>query len=140
MAAIGGVHFLLMLAEVFPWPKAALMGPVIRKWPYPLDLSNKNDMHLLAMVVHNAGIYNGIVGAGLFATLYAGEASYPAQVTLLAGGIVAGIFGFFTLSKATILQAVLGAVALGVLVSGHASPGVVSEKVDSPLSIPAAAD
>jgi hypothetical protein len=40
-------------------------GLVLRKWPRQLDLT-VNDRNFVSMVAHNAGIYNGIVAAGLF--------------------------------------------------------------------------
>jgi uncharacterized membrane protein len=94
------------------------MRLVLSKWPKQLDLS-ANDQHLVAMVVHNAGIYNGIVASGLFAAAWVGPSAYCIQVTLLAGGIVAGLFGAGTLSKATIFQAICGAIALAVVIRFH---------------------
>ena len=67
------------------------------------------------MIVHNAGVYNGIVAAGLFATLWAGSGAEVVQVTLLAGGIVAGLVGSVTLSSKTVLQAVAGIIAICVV-------------------------
>jgi uncharacterized membrane protein len=71
-------------------------------------------MHLFSKLV-----YNGIVAAGLFATAGVGPNAYLIQIVLLAGGIVAGIFGAMTLSKATILQAILGVIAIAVVVYSH---------------------
>ncbi len=90
------------------------MKVVLGKWPRTLDLSD-NDRHLVAMIVHNAGVYNGIVAAGLFATLWAGAGSHVVQMALLAGGIVAGLVGSVTLSSKTVLQAVAGIIAICVV-------------------------
>ena len=115
---IGVLHVLFMIGELYPWRAPVIMRLVLRKWPRQLDLS-ANDQHLVAMVVHNAGVYNGIVAAGLFTAAWIGPNAYYAQVALLAGGIVAGLVGFATLSKATILQAILGAIALAIVISCH---------------------
>jgi uncharacterized membrane protein len=104
-----------MVGEMLPWGKPTIMLRVLEKWPQKLNLS-VNETHFVAMVVHNAGIYNGIVAAGLFASIYGGVSAFPMQVTLLVGGVVAGLFGAKTLSVLTIGQALLGAIALVVLV------------------------
>ena len=114
--SIGVVHLLFMMGELFPWDAPLIMTRVLTKWPHPLDLS-PNDTQLVSAVVHNAGIYNGIVGAGLFAAASLGRSGFPVQATLLAGGIVAGLFGAATLTPATIAQAVVGAIALGWITS-----------------------
>lgn len=116
---IGLLHLVFMIGELLPWHAPKIMKVVLGKWPRQLALS-ENDRHLVATIVHNAGVYNGIVAAGLFATLWAGPAAYVVQMTLLAGGIVAGLFGAATLSKATILQAAAGAIAVGVLIFAQA--------------------
>jgi uncharacterized membrane protein len=111
ICSIAVLHVLFMVGELFPWESPLIMAAVVEKWPYPLDLS-PNDSHFAAMVVHNAGIYNGIVAVGLFVAASRGRSALPVQVALLAGGIVAGLFGAATLTFATILQAVVGAIAL----------------------------
>lgn len=112
---IGILHLVFMIGELYPWEHPWIMVRVLERWPQRLDLS-VNDTHLVAMVVHNAGIYNGIVAAGLFASACAGPAAFPAQIALLAGGVVAGLFGAKTLSVVTVGQAILGAIALVVVV------------------------
>jgi uncharacterized membrane protein len=112
---IGILHIAIMVGELYPWEHPWIMVRVLKKWPQPLDLS-VTDTHLIAMIVHNAGIYNGIVGVGLFASASVGRAAFPAQVALLAGGVVAGLFGAKTLSVVTMGQAVLSAIALAVVV------------------------
>ena len=112
------LHMFFMIGELLPWGGPKIMGLVISKWPRVLDLST-NDRHFAAMIVHNAGVYNGIVAAGLLSAAWVGSSAYCIQVTLLAGGIVAGLFGFATLSKATIVQAIFGAIALAVVIYFH---------------------
>ena len=69
------------------------------------------------MVVHNAGIYNGIVAVGLFVA--AKTEAFHVQIALLTGGMVAGLFGAATLAKVTIVQAIFGAIALAIVMSFH---------------------
>jgi putative membrane protein len=114
VGAIALLHLVLMACELFPWGAPKIMKVVLGKWPRTLDLSD-NDRHLVAMIVHNAGVYNGIVAAGLFATLWAGAGSHVVQMALLAGGIVAGLVGSVTLSSKTVLQAVAGIIAICVV-------------------------
>lgn len=82
----------------------------------PLNLS-ENDRDLMAMIVQNARVYSGIVGAALFATLWCWASLQLVQATLLAGGIVAGLAGSVTLSKATMVQAIAGATALAAVLT-----------------------
>lgn len=119
VGAIALLHLVFMAGELLPWGAPKIMKVVLGKWPRTLDLS-VNDRHLVAMIVHNAGVYNGIVAAGLFATLWAGAGSHVVQMALLGGGMVAGLVGSATLSWATVLQAVAGAVALYVVMFAQA--------------------
>ncbi len=111
--AIGILHSLFMAGELVPWGRPLIMGLVLDKRK-PINFGEK-EYRLLTSVVHNAGVYNGIVAAGLFATLWAGRSAFDVQVALLAGGIVAGVFGAATLTWETIGQAVFGAAALGTV-------------------------
>jgi uncharacterized membrane protein len=111
VGSIGLVHAFFMIGELFPWENPWIMALVVRKWPHQLDLST-NDSHFVSMVVHNAGIYNGIVAVGLFAAASVGPDAFHIQIALLTGGVVAGVFGAATLTPATIVQAVFGAIAL----------------------------
>jgi hypothetical protein len=113
--SIGVLHVCFMIGELFPWDCPLIMAVVVKKWPRPLDLS-VNGEHFASMVVHNAGIYNGIVAVGLFAAASVGPGAFHIQVALLTGGVVAGLFGAATLTKATLVQAVLGAIALGIVI------------------------
>jgi uncharacterized membrane protein len=71
-------------------------------------------------VVHNAGIYNGIVAVGLFVAASVESGAFHIQIALLTGGVVAGLFGAATLTKATVVQAFFGAIALGIVIWFHA--------------------
>ena len=116
VALIGLLHTAFALGELFPWESPAILQAVIKKWPQKPDLK-RNESHLVAMIVHNAGIYNGILAAALFVSVLATPQDVAIQLSLLIGGIVAGIFGAFTLTKATIIQAILGAMAVAVVLT-----------------------
>jgi hypothetical protein len=45
--------------------------------------------------------------------------AFHIQIALLTGGIVAGLFGAATLTKATIVQAIFGAIALAIVMMFH---------------------
>jgi len=121
LCSIGVLHSVFMVGELYPWESPLIMGVVLKKWPDPLDLS-PNDSHFVSMVVHNAGIYNGIVAIALFVTAARAPNAVAVQVALLAGGIAAGLFGAATLTAGTIVQAVLGAIALAVVVYNASRP------------------
>ena len=112
--SIATLHLLLMLGELFGWHSPYIMCQVL-DYKGLSQLPSDKYRELLSDVVHNAGIYNGIVGAGLFAAASLGPQGRPVQVALLAGGIVAGLFGGWTLTPVTHAQAVLGAIALAVV-------------------------
>jgi Protein of unknown function (DUF1304) len=113
--SIGLLHVLFMLGELLPWDCPLIMVLVLKKWRQPLSLG-PNEKNLVSAIVHNAGIYNGIAAAGLFAAFCWGPNAFLVQVALLIGGIVAGVFGAATLTRGTILQAILGAIALVIVV------------------------
>ncbi|MBZ5654312.1 MAG: DUF1304 family protein [Acidobacteriia bacterium] len=114
VCSIAVLHVLFMLGELVRWESPFIMTLVLQKWPHKLELS-ADESHFVSMVVHNAGIYNGIVASGLFVAAALGRDAFPVQVALLTGGIVAGLFGAKTLTKATIAQAILGAIALVIV-------------------------
>jgi hypothetical protein len=116
LCAIGVLHVLFMLGELYKWDSPLIMNAVLEYWkPHPLVLS-PDDAKFTVAVVHNAGIYNGIAAAGLFAAASLGRSGFPVQVALLAGGIAAGIFGAATLAPPTIVQAILGAFAFAWII------------------------
>ena len=114
---IGILHLCFMVGELYPWECPWIMALVLQKWPR-LDLS-VDDTHFVSMVVHNAGIYNGIVAAGLFVAASTGPAAFHIQIVFLAGGVVAGLFGAKTLARVILGQAILGAIALVIVMWFH---------------------
>jgi Protein of unknown function (DUF1304) len=114
VGSIGVVHLLIMVGELYPWNCPIIMNSVLGKWQPPLHLSPDNK-HFVSMVVHNAGIYNGIVAVALIVAASYGSRAFGIQGALLIGVVVAGVFGFATLTKLTIVQAILGAIGLIVV-------------------------
>src|SRR5829696_867440 len=127
LLVVAVVHAGFMILEMFPWPFPILLKIVSKGLP---DLArepnernerkwSRHQQPLVATIVHNAGIYNGILAGGLFwaalalaPTLAAGPGREVARL-LLAGAMVAGMFGTATLkSPATAVQAVLGMIGL----------------------------
>jgi uncharacterized membrane protein len=109
------LHAVFMALELFPW-----------RTPFLLDLMNRKRLHdepfttnqrdLVATIVHNAGIYNSILAAGLFWAALAGESANDVARVLLAGAAVAGLFGTVTMrSVPTAVQAVLGIIGLLII-------------------------
>lgn len=136
---IGLLHSAFAFGELWPWESPLIMQAVLKKWLKQHGLQGgENNLkpeqnrlismqnRLISMIVHNAGIYNGIVGAALFVSLFAGSQALPIQLSLLIGGIVAGIFGAITLTKATIIQAILGAIAVAVVLTSSSRARPVS--------------
>jgi hypothetical protein len=87
---IGILHLVFMIGELYPWEHPWIMVRVLEKWP--------------------------IVATGLFVAAFVGPTAFPVQIGLLAGGVVAGLFGAKTLTIMTLGQAILGAIAIVVVV------------------------
>jgi uncharacterized membrane protein len=106
------LHFAFMMFELFPWPVPLLLQIVSKKLPEgePFTASQRK---LVATVVHNAAIYNGILAGGLFWAAYAGPPATDVARVMLIGAAVAGTFGTATLkSPVTALQAAIGVAGL----------------------------
>lgn len=67
----------------------------------------------VANIVKNAGIYNGIVAAALFATAYTND--WTVALVILVGVTVEGIVGAATLSPFVAVQAGLGLIGIAGL-------------------------
>lgn len=107
---IGGValHALFMLLEMFPVGTPVLLGLVSKKLPSNEPFT-KDQQRLVATIVQNAGIYNGILAGGFLWVLLSNPLNRDLARVLFAGAAAAGIFGTATLkSPFTAIQAVLG--------------------------------
>src|SRR5262245_12258503 len=104
-----------MALELFPWGTPFLLDGLSKK-RLPNEPFTPNQRALVSTIVHNAGVYNGILAAGLFWAALTGESANDLARVLLAGAAVAGIFGTVTLkSKATAVQAALGIIGLLII-------------------------
>ena len=107
-----GLHLLFMAAELFPWPLPVLLRVAGKKLPEGEPFTNAQ-RKLVATIVHNAAIYNGIVAGGLLWAAYGGNSATSVARVMLVGAAVAGVFGTATLkSPVTAVQAVVGIVGL----------------------------
>ncbi len=61
------LHALFMVCELFPWSSPVLMRTVGKKLPGG-QVWTPAQHELVATIVHNCGIYNGIVAAGILGT------------------------------------------------------------------------
>ena len=76
----------------------------------------EDQQRLVARIVQNAGVYNGIVAGGLFWAAFAGESAIDVARILLIGAAVAGVFGTVTLkSPVPAVQAIAGVIGLFVV-------------------------
>jgi uncharacterized membrane protein len=98
---VGVLHILIMVLEMVPWDTPIFMAKVLAKRNLPRALDA--DQHrLVATIVHNAAIYNGIVGAGLLVCFWIGQPALLVTIALLVGVMLAGIVGA-SLSRITLL-------------------------------------
>jgi uncharacterized membrane protein len=107
-----GLHLLFMVAELFPWSFPSLLRAASRKLPdgEPFTAAQQK---LVATVVHNAGIYNGIIGGGLLWAAFGGAPVADVARVMLMGAFVAGVFGAVTLkSPVPAVQAAVGIIGL----------------------------
>jgi putative membrane protein len=117
-----GLHAFFMIFELFPWSVPFSLQIANKKLPNlpsdePFTAAQEELLaarqKLLATIVHNAGIYNGIVAGGLFWAAFAGGSATDVARVMLIGAAVAGAFGTATLkSAATAVQAAVGIIGL----------------------------
>jgi hypothetical protein len=117
------LHASFMAAELLPWPRPLLLQKASENLHPITDLIKDElppeakftdeQLKLIATIVHNAGIYNGIVAGGLlWAAIHENDGHNVARVMLM-GATAAGIFGTMTLkSWPTALQGLVGLVGL----------------------------
>ena len=107
-----GLHLLFMAAELFPWSLPVLLRVASKKLPdgEPFTATQRK---LVATIVHNAAIYNGIVAGGLLWAAFGGSSATGVARVMLMGAAVAGVFGTATLkSPVTAVQALVGIIGL----------------------------
>jgi len=109
----GLLHAGFLFAELYPWSNPYLLRRVSKDFLHGESFTVKQ-LKLVSTIVHNAGIYNGIVAAGLLWAACGGASVDVARVMLI-GAVVAGAFGAATISPLTAVQAVVGIVGLILL-------------------------
>jgi len=115
LLVVAGLHVVFMFCELFPWSTPVLLRLASKKLPGGGQWSEAQRT-LVATVVHNAGIYNGIIAVGLLWSAFGGDPSGNVARVLLAGAAAAGLFGTATMkSPLTALQAALGLAGLYVM-------------------------
>src|SRR4051812_26840629 len=113
LVVAGLLHLVFMLAELFPWGNPALLAGIAKKKLSAGQGFNDPQQRLVATIVHNAGIYNGILAGGLLWAAYQDPIAADVARVLLAGAVAAGIFGTATIkSWATAVQALVGIIGL----------------------------
>lgn len=109
------VRLAFLAAEMFPWGEPLLLALVSKKLPGNAAFHD-GQKKLVATIVHNAAIYNGILAGGFLYAAWAGSAANDVARVLLMGATAAGIFGTITLrSPATAVQAAVGIAGLCLL-------------------------
>jgi uncharacterized membrane protein len=109
LIGIGVLHAVFMFCELFPWTNPVLLRLLAKKRLPEGEKFSSAQQNFVAAIVHNAGIYNGIVAGGLFWAAFAGDSATDIAHVLLIGAGVAGVFGTATLkSPITAVQALAG--------------------------------
>ena len=108
VGVVAALHVYFLVLEMFLWDK-----PFGRK-TFGLTPEFAAASKSLAA---NQGLYNGFLAAGLAWGRCLGAAGYPIKLFLLAGVIVAGVFGAITASRKILwVQAVPGGAALALVI------------------------
>jgi putative membrane protein len=103
-------HVGFMVIEMYPWGRPMVFDQV------SLGFEPLSNELTAAPIVHNAGLYNGFLAAGLIWSIRSRNNAFGLRIFFLMCAIVAGIFGYFTLTHNTLLlQTIPGALALGAV-------------------------
>jgi uncharacterized membrane protein len=115
LIAAAVLHAGFMAAELFPWRSPLLLRIASEKLS-PSAVFTEEQQRLVATIVHNAGIYNGILAGGMLWAALAGIHGNDVARVMLIGAGAAGVFGTITLkSPATAIQAAVGISGLYLL-------------------------
>lgn len=109
------VHVVIGVFEMFLWTK-----PWVYKRLRPKVVVTQEEAEKVAPIVANAGLYNWFLAFGLLWTLLPvkrslllEEAVFPVRVFFLGCIMIAGVYGFITISRKTlVIQTAIAAVAL----------------------------
>ena len=106
-------HLGFMAIEMLPWKRPF----VFRLVKLPFEPRPENEM-AAAAIVHNAGLYNGFLAAGLIWAILATQGALELRLFFLSCAVIAGVFGAATLTwKTLLLQAIPAAIALAAIVA-----------------------
>jgi len=106
------LHAFFLLAEFFPWQLPSLLRIASKNLPKDERFTHAQQT-LVVTIVHNAGIYNGILAGGFFWAALRGDLATDLALVMLLGAFVAGAFGTATMkSPMTAVQAGIGLVGL----------------------------
>jgi uncharacterized membrane protein len=115
LVAAAALHAVFMVAELYPWSPPALLAKASKSLPEG-QAFKPAQLHLVATIVHNAGIYNGIMVGGFCWAAYLGSSGTEVARVMLFGALVAGAFGAITMkSWLPAVQAALGLIGLFLL-------------------------
>jgi uncharacterized membrane protein len=122
LVVAGLLHLGFVAGEMLPWQRPFILQRVMSKRGITFA---GDQLDLTATIVHNAGIYNLILAAGLLWSVAPGafgSSLEPVGVTalrcfFLSGAVVAGLFGL-TLSVTTAVQALVGVAGLAAVSLG----------------------
>src|SRR5947209_8996824 len=104
-------HLGFMAIEMFPWNRPFVFELV--KLGFSLCIENET---VAAPIVHNAGLYNAFIAAGLIWGISAGAHAFHLRLFFLSCAFVAGCFGAVTLTPKTLLLQTLPAAAATIAV------------------------
>jgi putative membrane protein len=105
-----------MAIEMYPWGRPMVFDRV------SLGFDPLSNELTAAPIVHNTGLYNGFLAAGLIWSIRSRNNAFGLRVFFLMCAILAGIFGYFTLTHTTLfLQTIPGALALAALLINRSS-------------------
>ena len=103
-------HAGFVVIEMYPWGRPWVFDRV------QLGFNPISNESAAAPIVHNAGLYNAFLAAGLVWGIRSRRNALDLRIFFLSCAIVAGIFGSFTLTPITLLlQTVPGAFALAAV-------------------------
>jgi putative membrane protein len=103
-------HAGFVFIEMHPWDRPGVFDLV------NLNFEPSTEETKAAPVVHNAGLYNCFLAAGLIGGIFSARNGFGIRFFCLVCAIVAGIFGALTLTpKTLLLQSLPAAVALGAV-------------------------
>lgn len=110
VGVVAMAHLGFMAIEMFPWKRPFVFRLV------KLGFDPPHNEITAAPIVHNAGLYNGFIAAGLIWGMPDSQDAFSLRVFFLSCVIVAGLFGALTLTpKTLLLQALPGIVALAAV-------------------------